>query len=377
MRILADENMPGVDRLFASVATDIVYTAGRTLSAAQVAHADVLLVRSVTPVNADLLADHSPRFIGSATIGTDHIDIPFLASRQIPFAHAPGCNADAVCDYVLAALLALHAQTPAELQHKTLSVIGAGNVGRRVVQRFRALGLSVKVCDPPRAEREPDGETFVSLYDALQADIVCVHTPLTTIGNHPTHQLLDAAALALLPDNSILLNAGRGAVIEEEALLRFLAQRPDVRVVLDVWGTEPAIERSLLPLVEIATGHVAGYSLEGKWRGTRMLRAALDRQLARQGDPLPELSELLPVAPSVVVLESDPWQALYDTVEAVYDIRGDDRRFRGAMAQPNHAEAFDAYRKAYPVRREIGSCRALVGDSPARALLAAAGFIVD
>ncbi|MFY0662996.1 MAG: 4-phosphoerythronate dehydrogenase [Natronospirillum sp.] len=376
MRILADENMPGVDRLFADVATDIVYTAGRTLSPQQVATADVLLVRSVTPVNAALLGNHSPAFIGSATIGTDHIDLPLLTQRRIPFAHAPGCNADAVCDYVLAALLALHAANPKLLANKTMSVIGAGNVGSRVVQRFRSLGLTVRVCDPPLAELPSNNATFVSLYDAMQADIVCLHTPLTTSGSHPTHHLLDAAALALLPDNAILLNAGRGAVIEAAALQRFLVQRPDVQVVLDVWENEPSIDLALLPLIRIATGHVAGYSLEGKWRGTRMLRQALDQLVNGKSGVIPSLAELLPSAHSILVLEAEPWQALYDTVEAVYDIVADDRRFRHAMAEPNHGAAFDEYRKSYPVRREITSCRALVDDSPAKALLVAAGFSV-
>lgn len=376
MRILADENMPGVEQLFADVATELLYTEGRTLSAEQVAAADILLVRSITPVNAQLLSLSQPVFIGSATIGTDHVDLPLLSERKIPFAHAPGCNADAVNDYVLAALLALHADRPAELREKTLGVVGAGNVGQRVVARFRALGLTVKVCDPPRAERESDSEDFVSLYEALQSDIVCVHTPLTTSGRHATHHLLDASALALMPDQGILLNAGRGAVVDPVALKQCFSKRPTLRVVLDVWSPEPAIPRELLPLIELATGHVAGYSLEGKWRGTHMLRAAYAQHTGESVETLPPLQDYLPPGSNILVLADDPWQALFETVEAVYDVRSDDRRFRQAMAEPDHAAAFDTYRKTYPVRREFSSCTALVEDAAARTLLKAAGFQV-
>lgn len=374
MRILADENIPGVEAYFGDIATVISYAPGRAINTAQIAACDLLLVRSVTPVNASLLQQHRPRFIGSATIGIDHIDVEWLAKQQIPFAHAPGCNADAVGDYVLTALLYLHADAPQRLADKTVSVIGAGNVGGRLVKRLRALGLTVRVCDPPRAEQTPEAEAFVTLADAMQADVVCVHTPLTGEGAHPTRHLISDSMLSLLAQNAILLNAGRGAVVSAAALERFLPQRPDVQVVLDVWEPEPDIPRILLPQVRLATGHIAGYSLEGKWRGTQMLRAALNRVYPEYDRPLPDMATFLPPAPRIVVLDDDPWQALYDSVEAVYDIAQDDRRFRLAMRAEEPARAFDQYRKTYVQRREIQQCRVLVQESPARPLLRAAGF---
>lgn len=388
MRILADENMPAVTELFGDLGADIQTAPGRTLQPADVAEADVLLVRSVTRVDADLLADASLQFVGSATIGTDHIDQPLLSQRGIPFAYAPGCNADAVGDYVIAALCSLFGSAPERLVGSTFAIIGAGNVGGRLATRLRRMGLTVRVCDPPRQQREATegdgGETFCSLAEAMASDIVCCHTPLVLDGPYPTRGMITETLLDRLPENAVFLNAGRGGILSADTLARVQAHRPDIRWVLDVWDPEPEIPLALLPQVSLATGHIAGYSAEGRVRGTWMLRQALARALDA---PLTDASplSLLPQAPDVAIPAAfcgpgvDPWQTLFYAVRQVYDLARDDRRFREAMVAPAHGQAFDRYRRTYPQRRELMSTR-VTGDETAltddqRDLLAAAGFL--
>lgn len=379
MRILADENMPAVTELFGDVASHIERVPGRQMTSHQVAAADVLLVRSVTEVNAELLRDHSLAFVGSATIGVDHVDQALLHAENIPFAHAPGCNADAVGDYVLAALLALHHEDPSTLASKRVAVVGAGNVGGRLVNRLRALGMTVDVYDPPRAASTPDGENFCTLEAALTADVVCCHTPLITEDPWPTAGMISLDLLYRLPEGAVLLNAGRGGVVTAATLTAFAARRPDVRLVLDVWDPEPAIPRALLPQVTLATGHIAGHSVEGKVRGTWMLRQALTDHLSCP-PPTCTVQDLLPSAPALALRSDDdsPWSALARAVYQVYDIRADDDRFRHAMAKDPHDQAFDQYRKNYPQRREVMSTR--VGIKPGELaeethrLLQGAGF---
>ena len=389
MRILADENMPAVNELFGDLGADIRTLPGRTLQPADVAAADVLLVRSVTRVDSDLLADASLQFVGSATIGTDHIDQALLSRNGIPFAYAPGCNADAVGDYVIAALCSLFESEPERLADSTLAIIGAGNVGGRLAARLRRMGLSVRVCDPPRQQREAGegegGEAFCSLAEAMASDIVCCHTPLVDDGPHPTKGMITETLLDHLPENAVFLNAGRGGILSADTLARVQVHRPDIQWVLDVWDPEPNIPLSLLPGVSLATGHIAGYSAEGRVRGTWMLRQALARALDRPLTDAHPLS-LLPPAPDIAIPAAycgagvaDPWQTLFYAVRQVYDLSRDDRRFREAMAASDHGQAFDRYRRTYPQRRELMSTR-VTGDetrltTDQRDLLAGAGFL--
>ncbi|TGG94914.1 4-phosphoerythronate dehydrogenase [Natronospirillum operosum] len=399
MRILADENMPAVARLFADVATEIRTVPGRTLTPEQLAAVDVLLVRSVTRVDAALLAQASQlRFVGTATIGTDHIDQPLLQQRQIAFASAPGCNAAGVVDYVLGALLAQYADNPAALAQARVAVVGAGNVGGRLTTRLRALGLAVMVCDPPREQAclpDQDGVSepcFVSLQEAFTADIVCCHTPYTRAGDWPTHHMISADLLQQLPLRALFLNAGRGGVVSSAALLAATRARPDLRLVLDVWDPEPDLPLALLERAVMGTGHIAGYSAEGRVRGTLMLRQALAEKLDL---PPPELKvqDLLPPVPPLR-LDSDAagaeqpvaqaWQLLQQAVLQVCDPLGDDARFRAALhAVPaaRRGQAFDQYRKTYAAerdRRELASVPVERAGLSATAadLLHRAGFAV-
>ncbi|MEM0549783.1 MULTISPECIES: 4-phosphoerythronate dehydrogenase [Aeromonas] len=371
MKIVVDENMPHAVELFAEFG-EVVALPGRQMQANDLQDADVLLVRSVTRVNADLLAT-SPKlaFVGTATIGTDHVDKALLASRNIPFYSAPGCNKYSVGDYVLSALLVLAERYELALATMTLAVIGAGNTGECVAGKAEALGMRVLRCDPPKARNNPEAD-FVDYQTALGADIVSFHVPITREGPDATYHLLDAEQIAARPAGQILINASRGEVWDNRALLaRQLRDKP-LRLVMDVWENEPEPLAQLVPHTEIATPHIAGYSLEGKARGTWMLYEALCRQLGRE--PRQDLRTLLPVADvQAVVPGRAPDQALIkQLVHLIYDVRRDDARFRARLGIPG---SFDEQRKNYPERRELSSLQ-IQGEFACH-MLGAAGFDIS
>ncbi len=390
MLIVADENMPLLAEFFADLG-EIRTFSGRTMKPSDVAGADLLLVRSVTRVDAALLRNSRPRFIGSATIGTDHIDLPLLKERGVPFAAAPGCNAVAVGEYV-ATVLALSAEKSAA-QSATqgtgggpwrVGVVGYGNAGREVLSRVQALGHAVAVCDPllPAASL-PAGIPALTLDEMLDwADVLTLHVPLSREGEHATWHLFDAARLRRGRWH-LLINSARGPVIDNTALSALLAEDPRRRAVLDVWEAEPAVPSRLLAQVDYGTPHVAGYSVEGKWRGTAMLYEAACRHLGMT--PTTNLA-------AIRIARGDHPQILRwagsvaTTLASVCDVPSDDVRLRAAVSDDAvaTARAFDDLRRNYPERREFAHYR-LVGlpaeqrstETPTktpRTVLAALGF---
>lgn len=375
MKIVVDENMPHALELFAEFG-EVIPLPGRQMQAADLQDADVLLVRSVTRVDAELLAT-SPRlgFVGTATIGTDHVDKALLAERGIPFFSAPGCNKYSVGDYVLSALLVLAERHELNLSEMSLAVIGAGNTGECVAGKAEALGMRVLRCDPPRARVAGQaGETgaFVDYQTALGADIVSFHVPITREGPDATFHLLDEQVIAARPAGQILVNASRGEVWDNQALLARQQGLEPLRLVMDVWEGEPEPLRALVPHTEIATPHIAGYSLEGKARGTWMLYQALCQQLGRAARqdlqsllPAPEVRALTPGQPADQAL-------IKQLVHLIYDVRRDDARFRNRIELPG---SFDEQRKHYPERRELSSLH--VNGPFASDTLARLGFTVQ
>ncbi|UVE16308.1 4-phosphoerythronate dehydrogenase PdxB [Pseudomonas sp. LS44] len=367
MRILADENIPLVEAFFGGFG-DIRGLPGRSIDRAALADAQVLLVRSVTQVDRALLEGSAVRFVGTCTIGTDHLDLNYFQQAGIGWASAPGCNARGVVDYVLGSLLALADVHGADLSQRCYGVIGAGQVGGRLVEVLRGLGWRVLVCDPPRQALE--GGEFVSLDTLLaECDTISLHTPLDASTRH----LFDAQRLARLKPKSWLINASRGAVVDNAALRELLERRADLEVVLDVWEGEPQVDIELAPLCRLATPHIAGYSLEGKLRGTAQIYQAY---CAYAGLDAPiQLDELMPAAwLSELTLHADtpPAWALASLCRAVYDPRRDDADFRRSLAGDvgTRRSAFDALRKHYPPRREIDGLRVtLDGDAPQLAQL--------
>ncbi|MGA6097054.1 4-phosphoerythronate dehydrogenase PdxB [Stutzerimonas marianensis] len=367
MRILADENIPLVDAFFGELG-EIRRMAGRSINRAAVAQADILLVRSVTRVDRELLEGSPVHFVGTCTIGTDHLDLDYLDQAGIVWSSAPGCNARGVVDYVLGSLLALAEGEGVSLADRRYGVVGAGEVGGRLVEVLRGLGWDVRVCDPPRQAREV-GE-FVELQDIIaECDVISLHTPLTLHGEHSTFHLFDEARLQRLRPGAWLINASRGAVVDNAALRRELARRADIQAVLDVWEGEPQVDVALAELCWIATPHVAGYSLDGKLRGTAQVYQAF---CAAQGSkPTVELASLMPDAPLQGLWfdkSAGTEQLLATLCRAVYDPRSDDAAFRRSLAgdEAERRAGFDQLRKQYPPRREIDGLQvALNGDNPA------------
>ncbi|MCM2331068.1 erythronate-4-phosphate dehydrogenase [Geopseudomonas sagittaria] len=354
MRLLADENIPLLDPFFASFG-EIRRMPGRAIDRAAVADADVLLVRSVTRVDRALLEGSAVKFVGTCTIGTDHLDLAYFAEAGIAWSSAPGCNARGVVEYVLGALLALAERHGVELATRTYGVVGAGQVGGRLVEVLRALGWSVLVCDPPRQARE--GGDFVTLEEIVRrCDVISLHTPLTRDGGDATWHLLDAGRLAQLKPGSWLINASRGAVVDNAALKAHLQGGADLEAVLDVWEGEPQVDAELAALCRLATPHIAGYSLDGKLRGTEQIYQAF---CSWRGEAAPVgLQQLLPPAwLSELVLheQAEPSWALATVCRAVYDPRLDDAAFRRSLVGDAEARraGFDALRKHYPMRREL------------------------
>ena len=366
MLIVADENIPLIEEFFAGFG-EIRRFPGRAIDRATVEQADVLLVRSVTQVDRQLLEGSPVRFVGTCTIGTDHLDLDYFAEAGIAWSSAPGCNARGVVDWVLGSLLALADVHGAKLAERRYGVIGAGQVGGRLVDVLRGLGWDVRVCDPPRAAVE--GGDFRSLEKVLrECDVISLHTPLTRDGDNPTRHLIDAERLKALRPGTWLINASRGGVVDNTALRVHLESGANLDVALDVWEGEPEVNVRLAELCRIATPHIAGYSLDGKLRGTAQIYEAFCAW--QQRAPEVDLDDLLPaqwLAELSLKEECDPDWALAMLCRAVYDPRSDDANFRRSLVGDTKTRraAFDALRKHYPPRREItGLWVDIQGDSP-------------
>ncbi len=379
MLIVADENIPLIDEFFAGFG-EIRRLPGRSIDRAAVAEAEVLLVRSVTQVSRELLEGSAVRFVGTCTIGTDHLDLDYFGQAGIHWSSAPGCNARGVVDYVLGSLLTLAEIEGADLTTRTYGVIGAGEVGGRLIKVLRGLGWKVLVCDPPRQAAE--GGDYVSLEQIIeQCDVISLHTPLTRTGSQPTWHLLDRQRLEQLKPGTWLINAARGPVVENAALREVLLAREDLQAVLDVWEAEPQVDVDLAELCVLGSPHIAGYSLDGKQRGTAQIYQAFCAFLDQA--PTVGLDELLPkpwLAQVTLNAGSDPAWAMAMICRGVYDPRRDDADFRrsltGSVAEQK--AAFDLLRKHYPERREIEGLPVKInGDDPVlRKLVLALGAVL-
>ncbi|MFG1174243.1 4-phosphoerythronate dehydrogenase PdxB [Erwiniaceae bacterium CAU 1747] len=370
MKILVDENMPYARELFSRTGT-VVAVPGRPIPAAELDDADGLMVRSVTKVNAALLDGKPVKFVGTATAGTDHIDEDYLHQQDIEFSAAPGCNAIAVVEYVFSALLMLAERDGFLLKERTVGIVGVGNVGGRLQARLEALGIRTLLCDPPRADRGEAGEFLPLETLVAEADVLTFHTPLFKEGAYQTWHMADEALLLALKPGTILINACRGPVVDNAALLKVLGQRDDLSVVLDVWEPEPDLSVPLLDKVDIATAHIAGYTLEGKARGTTQVFEAWTRFIG-QPQQVP-LDTLLPAPEfAMITLRGELDQpTLKRLVHLVYDVRRDDAPLRHVAAIPGE---FDRLRKNYLERREWSSLRVQCDNADTASLLAKLGF---
>ncbi|CDH27916.1 erythronate-4-phosphate dehydrogenase [Xenorhabdus bovienii str. Jollieti] len=370
MKILVDENMPYAEQLFQQLG-EVQAIPGRPVPAGALEQADAFMVRSVTKVNESLLKGSSVKFVGTATAGMDHVDQQWLSQAGIGFSAAPGCNAIAVVEYVFSALMLLAERDQFQLKDKTVGIVGVGNVGGRLADRLAALGVKTLLCDPPRVDRGDEGEFWPLEKLVQEADILTFHTPLNQSGRYQTYHLADAGLLSALPDNRILINASRGEVVDNQALLSVLQSGKKLRVVLDVWEPEPNLSLPLLALVDIGTPHIAGYTLEGKARGTTQVFEAYCEFL---GQPYrAELSDLLPEPDfSHITVHGEVTQSILKRlIHLVYDVRRDDAPLRQVAEQNG---AFDRLRKNYPERREWSSLTVHCDSESSAQLLSEIGF---
>jgi len=365
MKIVADANIPFVKECFSSIG-DVTVIGGREMTPWNVADADILLVRSITAVGVDLLAGSKVRFVGTATIGFDHIDLDFLDSNNIGFASAPGSNANSAAEYVIAGLLDVGQRYSLDLEDRSIGIIGAGNVGGRVAKKCAAMGMDVYLNDPP-LQRQTGDAKYLPLEKLFDCDFITLHTPLTFEGRDKTYHWADLKFFKSLKGRCVFINASRGGVVDSSALKSAIRSGRLRAVVLDVWENEPDIDIELLKMVDIGTPHIAGYSLDGKIAGMIMIYRAACEYFAVE--PKFDMEDFLP-EPAVPELMVNPnvasdQDALLIAVQKIYRIDKDDTRLRRMLDKPaeKRGEYFDSLRKNYPVRREFQNTGVIVKDT--------------
>jgi len=353
MNLIIDENIAFAKEAFSHFGK-VILVDGRTLTNKNVEDADVLIIRSITKVDEHLLQNSKIKFVGTATIGTDHIDLEYLKKSNIFFTDAKGCNADSVAEYVFTALLKIVAPKNISLNGKTIGVVGIGNIGSKVVRLAESLGMKVLKNDPP-LERQGIGQNYMSLNEILQADIITLHVPFTLEGVDKTFHLLNEINLKQISKDAIIINTSRGGVIDNSALLSE-TQKKEFKLVLDVWENEPSISIGLLEKTEIATPHIAGYSFEGKVNGTKIIYDSLCNFLKIKSSWQPGLPVIKNNHLKLIDAEADD-KKLYELFSSVYDIESDSLRFKEIteLNQNEQATYFDFLRKSYPMRREFGN----------------------
>ena len=341
LKIVADKAIPFLEGVFDPYA-DMTYLPGDKIAPEDVRDADVLMVRTRTKCNADLLEGSKVKFIATATIGTDHIDFPYCDSKGIVVRNAPGCNAGGVMEYVFSALYGLASRKSISLQGDTIGIIGVGHVGSLIERMGRALGFKILKCDPPRAEAE-GSFGFCDLEYLLQnSQIVTLHVPL----DETTRGMANSEFFSLMQPGAFFINAARGEVVCDDALKAAIPKLGPV--IIDTWNHEPDIDLDLMDKVAIATPHIAGYSYQGKQNGT----AAAVRAVAHYFG-ITELYEFFPKTdlPENEAVKLDLKDLNQGEIASVlqynYPIFTDDFMLR------LNPENFDKLRSEYNYRREV------------------------
>ena len=353
LKLIVDENIALAAEIFNQFG-DVKFVSGRYITNSLLKDIDILIVRSITNVDEELLKNTSVKFVGTATIGIDHIDLDYLKKNNIIFADAKGCNSFSVAEYVVAALLNFSVKYDFLLKDKSIGIVGVGNVGSKVATFAEALGMNVLLNDPP-LQRNGDRRNFVELDEILKCDIVTLHVPLNPNGIDKTHHLFDKKILSRLKNDTILINSSRGAVINNLDLYDFI-EKKNLKVVLDVWENEPEINLELLNKVLIGTPHIAGYSYEGKVNGTKIIYDSLCRFLEAGKSFSFELE-----TPQNSIKQFDECNkleiGLNDLISNIYSILDDDNRLRKliVMNKNERIKDFDLQRKNYPKRREFNN----------------------
>ncbi len=281
MKVVIDNKIPYIREAMEALADEVVYLPGKEITANVVRDADALITRTRTQCNRQLLEGSKVRFIGTATIGFDHIDTEYCREAGITWSNCPGCNAGAVEQYLHSVLLLLQQEKHVELKDACLGIVGVGHVGSHILSLAERLGMRILLNDPPRADHGEEG--FVSLETlARECDIITFHTPLERNGEYRTFHLADRDFFHSLRKKPYIINTSRGEVVETEAILEALDKGLIGGAVLDVWENEPHINLELLDKVFIGTPHIAGYSADGKANATRMVLEAFCRFFGKE-----------------------------------------------------------------------------------------------
>lgn len=348
----------------------VLYFDNATVRPQDIAHADALIVRSITQCNEALLGGSNVRFIATATAGYDHIDQEYCLRMGISWASAPGCNAKAVAQWLLSALARQSLDDRRALSEHTIGIIGVGHVGRQIERVARALGMRVYLYDPPRADEE--GMAGFSTMAELQTacDIITLHVPLVRSGAYPTYHLVDSRWLEQCQPGLTLINACRGRVTDTSALIHAHRSGQISSLMLDCWEGEPHIDHELLALADLATPHIAGFSADGKHRGARMaLRAVLDHWGIIPTDDLLDTSELPP--PATATIDLDRWEPSEQVARAILSTLDLSPTMQALRATP---ETFEAMRRGYAYPREFDAYSVVGGGASERATLSTLGF---
>lgn len=355
MKITADENIPYVKEAF-SLLGDVSTINGRQIKQSDLQQTDILLIRSVTQVNQLLLQNTPVKFVASATAGFNHIDLDYLTSQNIGFARAPGSNAISAAEYVFAGICLWALKEKRTLAGLSIGIIGYGNVGSRVKKLCKSAGMQCIINDPPlEMEDKEFSINFSPIDEALACDIVTLHTPLSYNGECSTFQLLNKERINQIKAGTLFINASRGEVVEESALLSRMNDKDDLTLILDVWENEPKINLQMLKHTLIGTPHIAGYSIDGKIRGTEMIYQAVCAYLG--------------VKPTWSVAQVDFGESIKSTIHLskhdnkqkevleAYNIISDNNDLKEILKNQSLANGsyFDTLRKNYPPRREFST----------------------
>jgi erythronate-4-phosphate dehydrogenase len=381
MNIVADADIPFAAECFSSLGKVTVVSGGEITRRA-VHDAQILLVRSITRVDSNLLDGSSVRFVGTSTIGFDHVDVDYLAEHGIGFASAPGSNANSVAEYLVAGLLEVAKKNNIELQGKSIGVIGVGNIGGRVVEKCSKLGMQAYLNDPP-LQRQTKDTKYQPIEDLFDCDFITLHTPLTFEGVDKTFHLTDEKFFKSLKEGCVFINTSRGGVVETGTLKEAIKSGRLGPVVLDVWEDEPDIDTGLLEMVDIGTPHIAGYSFDGKVEGMIMIYKAVCGHFGLE--PKFDTESFL-LQPDVVKLKINPeliseQDVLREAVRKIYDIKKDDLALREILnkAAGERGEFFSQLRENYPIHREFQNTPIVLDNAfgMVREKLAGIGFKVS
>ncbi len=366
MKLVVDENIPFGLEAFGTLG-NVSLTAGPAINAKVIQDASILVVRSITKVDENLLRGSRIQFVGTATTGDDHVDLEYLIASKILFASAAGTNANSVAEYVITAILLTAFRKNMYLEGKTLGIIGVGHIGKLLAEKAQALGMETILNDPP-LERKTGGSDFRSFHEACEADFISLHVPLTNKGQDPTYHLFDQSVFSKLHPDTVLINTSRGGVIDNKALFQDMTQKHLAKPILDVWEAEPTLNWDLLPHVEIGTPHIAGYALDGKIRGTSMIYEAVCASLGTPASWYPPRN--VPLNETQTIEMDAEGKSEIEILSAltrqVCNLDHDHSQMQRLLEIPeeDRPDAFEQLRRLYPTRREFqNTCVAIKNSS--------------